>query len=66
RGDRRVTITCPPSTAYVIELHDGATLVASGSTLEDDAATAVAAAWLDGTALAALIGDSPFVRAATV
>ncbi len=48
RGERRVAITCPPSTAFLVEIHDGAALVASGYTLKDAEAIAVASAWLDG------------------
>lgn len=47
RGERRVTITCPPSTAYLVDAFDGAILVASGHTLVDDEAIAAAQAWLE-------------------
>jgi hypothetical protein len=64
RGDRRVTITCPPSTAYLVELYDGGALVAAGHTLEDTSARGVASAWLGGTLLDVVHRASPFMRPA--
>jgi hypothetical protein len=48
--ERRVAITCPPSTAFRLELSD-ASLVMEGHTLDDDVAIACSAAWLGGTNL---------------
>jgi FHA domain len=59
-GERRVTITCPPSTAYFVELYADEVLVAAGHTLEDSDAVAVATAWLGGTLL-----DVAFLRGPT-
>ena len=60
-GERRVAITCPPSTAYLVELYDADTLVASGRTLEDDDAIAAATAWLAGSDLDEHVRASAFL-----
>ena len=65
-GDRRVAVTCPPSTAFLVEIYDGDALVAAGHTIEDKDALAVASAWLAGAALTALVQESPFLRAEDV
>ena len=65
-GDRRVTITCPPSTAYLVEVYAGEALVAAGHTLEESATVVAALAWLGGTELGVLVHESPFLRPAGV
>ena len=54
REPRRIAITCPPSTAFKLELSDGETAVAEGFTIDDDLVIACAVAWLDGAAVGEL------------
>ena len=62
-GTRRAAVTCPPSTAFLVELFDADILVASGHTLEDGEALAAATAWLGGTPLGELVRARAFLRA---
>ncbi|HEY5933295.1 MAG TPA: FHA domain-containing protein [Kofleriaceae bacterium] len=54
REGRRIAITCPPSTAFKLELADGETAVAEGFTIDDDLVIACAIAWLGGAAVGEL------------
>jgi len=62
RGDRRVTILCPPNAEFVVELHDGIACVATGRAMKEVDALAAATPWLDGAALAAVMPRAPFLR----
>ena len=62
RGERRIAITCPPSTAYAVELYERDVLVGDAVIDDDAEAVALAEGWLEGTPVAALVRGTAKLR----